>query len=386
MKSKLVGGLLAGTIGVTGIFGAAAAKNSSARGGLSSDVSGGTKSVAIQDPVLGLAFTTMTVPATWNFDGALLQQSSCVAAASPYFRESTPNGLTGHKLLPRFDWAWMTNSQIKPINGSDCLPFDKELPAAEVLKYMVGILQVDFVKDLAMPDRAEYLAGNPQAAQAGASHSSWDRDMARALVRYNINGIKIDEVLTVSTSCMEVYGTPSAPTVHSHNCSVFVQRTWAPQGKAETTFAMVQALPKPVANPGWFERWKQVRPKQISDSYSKMTAAAMKSSAAAFQRDQDTRQRQHQQFLATLQRGTDISMHRAAEIAKTNHRIADDWCDYSLDRQKRWDPATGEVTKDSSAYSYTWIDEFGQHYHTNDVNDNPNGRLKGNWNLATNVH
>src|ERR1700688_1672056 len=107
MKGKLGGGLLTGAIGVAGIFGAAAAKNSSARGGLASDVSGGTKSVAIQDPVLGFAFTTMTVPATWNFEGALLQQSSCVAAASPYFRESTPNGLTGHKLLPRFDWAWM---------------------------------------------------------------------------------------------------------------------------------------------------------------------------------------------------------------------------------------------------------------------------------------
>ena len=112
-----------------------------------------------------------------------------------------------------------------------------------------GALVFSEVRADLFTDRAEYLAGNPQAAQAGTSHSSWDRDMARALVRYNINGIKIDEVLTVSTSCMEVYGMPSAPTVHSHNCSVFVQRTWAPQGKAETTFAMVQALPKPVANP-----------------------------------------------------------------------------------------------------------------------------------------
>jgi hypothetical protein len=41
--------------------------------------------------------------------------------------------------------------------------------------------------------------------------------------------------------------------------------------------------------------------------------------------------------------------------------------------------------KDSAVYSYTWIDGFGQHYETNDRNDNPNGRLKGNWNQQ-NVH
>lgn len=80
-----------------------------------------------------------------------------------------------------------------------------------------------------------------------------------------------------------------------------------------------------------------------------------------------------------------MSMKRAADISNTNHRIADDWCDYSLDQQKRLDPRTGEITKDSSAYSYTWINEFGEHYQTNDFNDNPNGGPKGNWNIATNV-
>ena len=52
---------------------------------------------------------------------------------------------------------------------------------------------------------------------------------------------------------------------------------------------------------------------------------------------------------------------------------------------KHLDPNTGKISKDSSLYSYTWVDAFGQHYQTNDMNDNPNGRLKGSWTLQTNV-
>jgi hypothetical protein len=84
-----------------------------------------------------------------------------------------------------------------------------------------------------------------------------------------------------------------------------------------------------------------------------------------------------------MQRGTDMSMKRAADIANTNHRIADDWCDYSLDQQKGLDPRTGEITKHSSAYSYTWIHHGGKRVQTNDVNANPNGT--GNWTLQENV-
>ena len=66
--------------------------------------------------------------------------------------------------------------------------------------------------------------------------------------------------------------------------------------------------------------------------------------------------------------------------------MAGDWADYALDRQKRLDPNTGKTSKDSSLYSYTWVDAFGQHYQANDMNDNPNGRLKGSWTLQQNVH
>ena len=65
-----------------------------------------------------------------------------------------------------------------------------------------------------------------------------------------------------------------------------------------------------------------------------------------------------------------------------------DWADYSLDQQKRLDPNTGLITKDSSAYSYTWVNDSDSRdrLQTNDVNENPNGNGTGNWTLQQNIH
>jgi len=35
--------------------------------------------------------------------------------------------------------------------------------------------------------------------------------------------------------------------------------------------------------------------------------------------------------------------------------------------------------------AYTWVNEFGEHKQTNEINYNPNGILKGNWTLQVNV-
>jgi hypothetical protein len=97
------------------------------------------------------------------------------------------------------------------------------------------------------------------------------------------------------------------------------------------------------------------------------------------------RQRQHEDFMASMQRGTDMSMQRTAQSMDARSRAADDWCDYSLDLQKRLDPNTGLITKDSSAYNYTWVNEQGDRVQTNNINANPNGNGTGNWTLQENI-
>jgi hypothetical protein len=346
---------------------------------------GGTKLVTITDPVLNMPAFSLTIPSNWIFEGAVFPGTSCNDGPFPVFRLTTPDGLIGIKQLPRLDWSWSENPRQPSKAGPDCLPYKKEISAAEMLKYMVGVLQVEFVKDEPTPDLAEM---QKSAAAQNSPQMFRTVDKARATVRYHINKIVMDERLNVFVSCTTLR------TTGYHNCNAGISRTWAPQGKyvddtyrsISKTFAVDQQWMNARGRIA-IQKLKDLSDQELAMIKKQGEEAERRSKAQynAFQQSQAMHQRQHEDFMASMQRGTDMSMKRAADISNTNHRIADDWCDYSLDQQKRLDPRTGEITKDSSAYSYTWINEFGEHYQTNDFNDNPNGGPKGNWNIATNV-
>jgi hypothetical protein len=52
---------------------------------------------------------------------------------------------------------------------------------------------------------------------------------------------------------------------------------------------------------------------------------------------QEMRQRQHEDSMASMQRGTDMSMQRTGQGMNARSRAGDDCCDYSLGLQKRLD-------------------------------------------------
>ena len=106
-----------------------------------------------------------------------------------------------------------------------------------------------------------------------------------------------------------------------------------------------------------------------------------------FDHDQAVQLQMHNQFLATMQHGTDLSMAREQAGMNARSTAASDWVDYSLNRQTVVNPGTGQLTKVSNAYTYTWVDSTGQHsYQTNDPNANPNGTMTGNWTKQQVVH
>ncbi|HEY0701185.1 MAG TPA: hypothetical protein VGD60_00315, partial [Candidatus Acidoferrales bacterium] len=45
----------------------------------------GSSSVSISDPVLNMTAYTLTIPARWNFEGAVVQGSSCMSNPFPVF-------------------------------------------------------------------------------------------------------------------------------------------------------------------------------------------------------------------------------------------------------------------------------------------------------------
>jgi hypothetical protein len=393
MKSKSWIGIIAAVFAVVCIGSAWGAKNPFARvespSVATAAPTGGTKIVTITDPILNMKAYSLTIPANWIFQGVVMQGTPCVPGAFSVWRMSSPDGLTGMKALPRLDWAWSQNPMGKEQANSVCLDYKKEMPASDVLKYMIGVLQVEFVKDEPVP----WLANLKQKTAAqNKPNSTSTVDIAIATVRYHINSIEIEDHLKVFVGCTTIRGGPAGA---QHYCSAYVSRQWAPHGKwsadtfnpIEHSFAIDQE---------WDAKWNAVMIQRIKDMYAasgKLLKEQMDSSnrqlaaqANSFNQGQQMRQQQHEQFLSTMQRGTDMSMRQAAASANASHQMAGDWADYSLDQQKRLDPNTGKITKDSSAYSYTWVNEAGKRIQTNDINENPNGNGTGNWTQQLNVH
>jgi hypothetical protein len=57
----------------------------------------------------------------------------------------SPDGLSGVRQLPRIDWEWSDNAEVG--KGGDCLPYRQEISTEDFLKYMTGVLRVEFVRD-----------------------------------------------------------------------------------------------------------------------------------------------------------------------------------------------------------------------------------------------
>jgi hypothetical protein len=352
---------------------------------------GGTRNIGVTDPIFNMRAYSYTVPDNWLFDGAAIPGTSCSGGIVPVFRAIRPDGLVGIKALPRMDWAWSNNPVLaKKDDAADCLANKKVLSAQEFLQYMIGVLKVQFVKMEPVPwleqRKRETAAQNRPGSQSTV-------DIAIATVNYKVNKITIEEQIQVNVYC---HSTSLGQNQYQNSCNAGVLRRWAPQGQlaanADTFKAILQSFN---IDQEWQSRYDQMMVQEIKDRAARNGAmlqgqmdTANRQMAAQynqFNQSQQMRQKQHDDFLAVMQRGTDMSMARTGDAMNARGRAADDWCDYSLDLQKRLDPNTGQITKDSSAYNYTWVNETGDRVQTNNINANPNGNGTGNWTLQENV-
>ena len=78
-------------------------------------------------------------------------------------------------------------------------------------------------------------------------------------------------------------------------------------------------------------------------------------------------------------------MKQAGDSMNARSTATSDWVDYALDQQTVMDPSTGQVSKVSSGYSYTWTNGT-TNYQTQDPNANPNGVMQGTWTKQQVVH
>ena len=365
----------------------------------------GMQKVLIHDPVFNMDAYGVFIPARWHFQGALIQGSTCTPVPFPVFRASSPDGLTVLERLPRLDWVWGT-SPIAAKSQSDCLPLKEAMSARDFLKYIAGTLKVDYIGEEPVPaylvDQAnKNLAQGravfaPKYAAAGMQQPTETLQMARATVRFQNGSFTMQGLLAATVDCTEakIQPNPRAPAWITNTCSANVRYVHAPEAQYQAALTLLD--PKNTGAfeiPNWSKAWMDNNNRQAQANLNRIreqgqaAMAQSRASAEQFNHSQEVRQRMHQEFLSTMQRGTDMSMNRARQSSNARHTAASDWVDYSLDRQTVRDPNTGQVSKVSSSSSYTWIDSTGKvSYQTNDPNADPNGTLKGTWTRQQQVH
>ena len=165
--------------------------------------------------------------------------------------------------------------------------------------------------------------------------------------------------------------------VFIETCSATLRVVRAPKGQLAAVLSQLDTQKSGAfPNNHWMQHYMQ-------DVMQKSWQAAQQR-REDMDRAQAIRTQQHQQFMATLQAGTDRAIARAQQAANARLTIAQDWCDYSLDQQTVSGP--GGTVKVSSAYSHTWTDGNGHYDQTNDPSANPNRVLSGNWTQTQRVH
>jgi hypothetical protein len=233
---------------------------------------------------------------------------------------------------------------------------------------------------------------NAQAKVRGGPRSTVE--LAAASVRYKNGTFAMQGRLNAQVSCTEIRIQSMRPMQGGgtwvDKCTANVHFATAPEGQ----LAALQRLWRRPGmgvhrNDDW--AWTSVRRaaaqnKQQSDAMIASSWSNADARSAELRHTMAVGQQMHQDFMRTMQEGTDRSMARAAEVANSNHRSAQDMVDYSLNRQTVMDPNTGQINKVSNQAAAVWSDGAGHMYTSPNPNANPNGILPGNWGRQTVVH
>jgi hypothetical protein len=356
-----------------------------------------TKTAGIFDPTLGgLLFTTYTIPADWVFQGGMTQGTGCDVGNAAFFRATSPDGLAGVKLFPPTEFAWTSNPRAMPGPQSGCIPRVGEIDAADYMKYLLGRMNVEFVKDVTNSEKAEQLRKQvtPLDPQRPGKYRIFYRDMASSVVRFNINSIKEMEEIDVFVHCDDQ---ADMTRMHSYSCAVAVGTTWAPEGKLLSTVQMLQSTVKRTDNPAhqqaWNQRnsaqWAAIRQQNVAANdifYSNLNRQII-ANGEGFRNQMDSQFRVHEQGLANSQQNSADNLRQQQQRWNSQQTHTNDVVDSILNQQKRYDPNTGQTFKTDNGYNYNWVNsDSSKYYPTNDINDNPNGRAPGSWTLTNNVH
>ena len=341
--------------------------------------SGATQVKYITDPSLNnMQAIEVTLPAAWKFQSVFLQGGTCAPTPYGVFRATSPDGASMVEREPTLAWEWGQGPMIGSMAQTDCLPLQKPMSAQELLEYMAATLNVNYDGAAQVP-AAEQAAAEKDLSEAEATYApkyaalhiqppKETRDLARAIVSFQKGSVAMQGQMDALVDCTEssYAGTQTlsnaslghpAQTVPGQpstvdKCLASVTYTTAPAGQLAS---LIQAWDgagmgtKPVV--AWEQAWIARSNQQTTRMIGQMNAAGAQqrqASALQFAHSMAVQQQMHNQFMATLQAGTDASMARTAANMEEQGTAASDWVDYALDQQTVLNTNSGQVSKVSN--------------------------------------
>ncbi len=351
----------------------------------------------ITDPSMNnMQAIAVTIPEKWHFQGVLLLAGKTPAQPYPVFRATSPDGLSMVERLPKLCWNWGWGPRMRDTNPA-CVYLEEPMSGQDFLKILANLMNVEYVEEFPLPE--EEIA----AAQRNVPHDEhWmyftvqhSADVAAAVVRSQNGTFTMKGLLSVNIACHQnnypgrrpqqfMQGIPPSEV---HGCTSDVRYLVAPENQYDALRAVWN---RPGMAGHMLPQWDYAMGMRIQQ-YGQQQVQMMQAQGAIqqqhFDHDQAVQLQMHNQFLATMQHGTDLSMAREQAGMNARSTSASDWVDYSLNRQTVVNPGTGQLTKVSNAYNYTWVDSTGRNsYQTNDPNANPNATMTGNWTKQQVVH
>jgi hypothetical protein len=285
----------------------------------------------IFDPILQRNAFYVTAPGNWHFEGVAVPGTLCESFPMAVYRASSPDGLSGVYVLPRFDWSWTTGRNQSQTRGEGCMEW-RQITAKQLLNYLVPILNVAFEKEgdpavVAQLARAQQKRNDETNAKAGAN-TKVSSDVARYIVRYEINQHPVEEVLDASITCWHQFFPMMGN--HLYRCNAFVYRRRAPFGKLQEQASLLLSVQDEVDqqwNRQWMAIWTERMSQQVRALYRAQTAAMLE----AGERAGEARMREHQAFMGSMQRQQDIRNMNFAAGQYNKQHATDDFTDYILD-------------------------------------------------------
>jgi hypothetical protein len=382
------------------------------------DSLGPMKSVQLFDPMFNMVGYTMQVPASWEFEGAVLHGPGCMSNYNgTAFRAYSKDMLYGMQMFPSTEFVWADDPRVLP-KGPACKDL-QPISAADYGKFISIRIRPGAVVDSVepLPDEAVFEANVSNMNQSMAAECAREARMAvrgglppacpsfkgdgKLLhLHYDLNGHPEEEYLDVRIFIENTPTTiPAPPTARGPSfqslrrylidSTVYVNGARAPLGQLKNYMPMYRQIGKTFLLK---DDYKAAYSAYMQNKTNQQIAASWKTFHSMMQRSDEQMAQIRANAQAQVQQMQAQSDARNAQFntdmaARSGH--AQDVSDYLLDQQYYVNPTTGQTQTQSNAYNHTFSNGSGPGgavVQTNDPNFNPNGVIQGNWTELQPIH